>query len=79
VHEVRTHLSSGPGHNGFWALVLPPDMPQRAPEQDHDTISRALNVLGSWLHHALHLLVRDDIDLNAAEIYLRMVVPVWDG
>lgn len=66
VDEVRTHLHNSPGHETFWTLVLPPDLPQRASQHDQDTISRALNVHGAWLRHALRLLVRDDIDLNAA-------------
>ncbi|MDQ0801502.1 hypothetical protein QF050_003141 [Arthrobacter sp. SLBN-112] len=63
VNRVSAHLSSQEGAETFWSLVLPPSAAEAEPGPDTVT---ALNVMGSWLQHAMNLLVRDDVNINAA-------------
>jgi hypothetical protein len=62
VGQARAHLTSADGRRTFWSLVLPPSIADQ-PTREAET---ALNVMGAWLKYAMHLLVRSDIDINAA-------------
>jgi hypothetical protein len=61
VKKAQSHLDRN--RDSFWRLILPG--PANT-ELEADKLNRALNVLGAWLGHAMHLLMRDDIDVNAA-------------
>lgn len=64
VDQARTHLMSPEGHQNFWRMVFPETVASQH-NQEHQA-NQALNVIGDWLHHAMTLLVRDDININAA-------------
>ena len=61
VKESRSHLREN--HDSFWSLVL---RPTDITASELDKFNKALNVMASWFQYAMHLLVRDDVDLNAA-------------
>jgi hypothetical protein len=64
VEQSRQYLRSKEGHDQFWTVVVP--RIKVASQEEHDTLTQALNVMGSWLAHAMTLLTRDDVDINAA-------------
>lgn len=63
VDESRKHFSSKEGVETFWLLVLPETVSTMSDHQDE--ANAALNNMASWLSHAMSLLVRDDININA--------------
>ena len=69
VREAKEFLRSPTGHDTFWRVVFPEEV------ADHPEMQRkadqALNVLGDWLTHAMSLLVRGDININAAHNKLK--------
>jgi hypothetical protein len=62
VEQASSHLRSTPGREAFWSLVLPSAV---APEATQEMVT-ALNIMGAWLQRAMALLIRDDININAA-------------
>jgi hypothetical protein len=64
IQQSRAHLG-GDGHGSFWALVLPASA-ATATASEQDRFNTALNVMAFWLQHAMQLLVRNDVDINAA-------------
>lgn len=64
VNEARAHLLSPAGHESFWTLVFPQTIAGQ--HEQEKQIHQALNVIGDWLHHAMALLVRSDLNINAA-------------
>lgn len=64
VRQARSHLISGAGQDSLWTLVLSPGVATEG-EASKEVVT-ALNVMGAWLHHAMNLLTRDDININAA-------------
>lgn len=65
VDQARAHLVSDEGHDRFWQLVLTNQHATNGHGQETE-ITQALNVVADWLHHAMDLLVRNDVNINAA-------------
>ncbi|MBM0227971.1 hypothetical protein [Micromonospora sp. ATA51] len=69
VAETTDYLLSETGRATFWTLVVPA-------EADVDSlpaegVMARVQLLADWLVHAMRLLVRDDIDINAAHNKLK--------
>jgi hypothetical protein len=64
VEQTTSHLLSPEGHENFWTLVFPKEMATR--HELEQQANQSLNVVGDWLSHAMNLLVRTDININAA-------------
>ena len=65
VTRARKHLRSQHGRDTFWTLVLPPE----AAEVTGDEVEKLntwTTVAGRWLLHAMELLTRDDLSVDAA-------------
>ncbi|WP_284978682.1 hypothetical protein [Arthrobacter sp. fls2-241-R2A-200] len=65
VDEAKAQLLSTTGLETFWKTVLPNGAETASAEQ-MEMMNKALGVMAAWLQHAMYLLVRDDIDINAA-------------
>lgn len=63
VNSASANLLSQAGRDSFWTFVFPPEITKQA--SDENTVT-ALSVMGSWLQHAMNLLTRDDVNVNAA-------------
>lgn len=66
VRTAREHLLSPQGHESFWKMVFPAALVAKVPTEEQALADQALNVVGDWLVHAMNLLVRSDINVNAA-------------
>lgn len=66
VSTAQEHLLSPQGHEGFWKIVFPEALVAEVPAEEQSLADQALNVVGDWLVHAMNLLVRSDINVNAA-------------
>lgn len=64
VEQVMAHLASETARDSFWTLVLPPSVAANG-EPSAEAVA-ALNVMAAWLQHAMNLLARGDININAA-------------
>lgn len=64
VEEARTYFDSTEGIENFWKLVLPPNAASTGKQRQE--VNQALNIMGEWLQYAMCLLVRNDININAA-------------
>lgn len=64
VKQSRAHLLSPEGHENFWTMVFPKVIAAR--HELEQPANQSLNVVGDWLSHAMNLLVRTDININAA-------------
>jgi len=69
VTATRTYLLSDAGRATFWALVVPGGVPTSSPIAE-GAMTR-VQLMADWLGHALRLLARDDIDVNAAHNKLK--------
>lgn len=64
VKQARLFMDSREGVEDFWRLVFPEKISQH-PEMAEEA-NQSLNVMADWVRHAMSLLVRDDININAA-------------
>lgn len=66
VDEAKAQLLSKTGLETFWETVLPDGADKATSTEQMEMANKALEVMATWLQHAMYLLVRDDIDINAA-------------
>jgi hypothetical protein len=66
VDEAKAQLLSTAGRETFWETVLPVGAAEATSAEQAEMVNKALKVMAAWLQHAMDLLVRDDIDINAA-------------
>jgi hypothetical protein len=64
VAETRDYLRSETGTSTFWAVVVPAEVSVGNVSAEGTRVR--VQLMGDWLVHAMRLLVRDDIDVNAA-------------
>lgn len=63
VKHLRTTLSAEKNH-ALFSLISVPDAQMRSAAQDAN-LERAVEVMASWVEHAVYLLTRDDMHVNA--------------
>lgn len=66
VNQAKAQLLSTPGRETFWKTVLPGGADKATSSEQMKMMNKAVDVMAAWLQHAMNLLVRDDIDINAA-------------
>lgn len=64
VDQSRAFFNNQANTKDFWRLVLPEAVADHS--EVHEEVNQSLDVMVEWLFHAMSLLVREDININAA-------------